>query len=574
MGKYLKKYWLFFILAPLFMLGEVSMDLLQPRLMGLIVDEGVLGLSNGGVGDTPLVIHTGLRMIGLVLFGCLCGVLSGVFANLCSQNFGNDVRKAAFARVMSLSFEQTDRFSTGSLITRVTNDITQIQNLVSQCIRGFVRTFLLFSGGIVCMLSLHLSFGVVVACAMPLIVVCVLFFIGRANPMFAVLQDKLDRLNNVMQENVSGTRVVKAYVREAYEKERFGDANDALLDTQLRVLLLFSYMTPIMNIILNISVVAVIKVGAIQVGNGSVTPGDVMAAVTYISQILNAVMRVNMIFQMVSRGAASGRRVKEVLDCAPAIADGAFDGETSVRGLVEFRDVSFSYPGMGAERVLSHVNLTIRPGETLGILGATGCGKSTLVSLIPRFYDATEGQVLVDGVDVRDYALHALRDRIAVALQKSEIFSTTIRENIAWGDPEASEEQIRRAADAAQASEFIDAKKDGLDERVAQGGHSLSGGQKQRVAIGRAILKNAEILILDDATSALDLKTEAALYGALGREHAGMTKIIIAQRIASVKDADRIAVIEHGSIAACGSHEELMENSEIYRDIYDSQLKG
>ena len=555
------------------MLGEVSMDLLQPKLMGLIVDEGVLGLSNGGVGDVSLVMRTGARMIGLVLFGCLCGILSGVFANLCSQNFGNDVRKAAFRRVMALSFEQTDRFSTGSLITRVTNDITQIQNLVTQCIRGFVRTFLLFAGGIVCMLSLHLSFGVVVACAMPLIVLCVLFFIGRANPLFAVLQEKLDRLNNVMQENVAGTRVVKAYVREAYEKERFGAANDGLVETQLRVLLLFSYMTPIMNMILNVSVVAVIKVGALQVDAGNVTPGDVMAAVTYISQILNAVMRVNMIFQMVSRGVASGRRVKEVLDCEPAIRDGGFDEAAAVRGKVEFRDVSFSYPGAGGERVLSHLNLTIYPGETFGVLGATGCGKSTLVSLIPRFYDATEGQVLVDDVDVRDYTLSALRGRIAVALQKSEIFSTTIGENIAWGDPAASEEQIRRAADAAQATEFIDAKKGGLDERVAQGGHSLSGGQKQRVAIARAVLKNAEILIFDDTTSALDLKTEAKLYEALKREYAGTTKILIAQRIASVKDADRIAVIDNGRLAACGSHEELMESSEIYRDIYDSQLK-
>ncbi len=573
MWKYLRKYWLFFLLAPLFMLGEVSMDLLQPRLMGTIVDEGVLGLSNGGVGDMALVVRTGLRMIGLVLFGCFCGVMSGVFANLCSQNFGNDIRKDVFRRVMALSFEQTDRFSTGSLITRVTNDITQIQNLVTQCIRGFVRTFLLFAGGIVCMLSLHMSFGVVVACAMPLIVVCIVFFIGRANPMFAVLQEKLDRLNNVMQENVSGTRVVKAYVKEAYEKERFGAANGELVSTQLKVLLLFSYMTPIMNIILNVSVVAVIKVGAVRVGAGDVTPGDVMAAVTYISQILNAVMRVNMIFQTVSRGMASGRRIGEVLACAPSIVDGTFAEDTAVRGKVEFRDVSFSYPGMGGERVLSHVNLTIRPGETFGILGATGCGKSTLVNLIPRFYDATKGQVLVDDVDVRDYALRTLRDKVAVALQKSEIFSTSIRENIAWGDPNAPEAEIRRAAGVAQALEFIDTKADGLDEQVAQGGHSLSGGQKQRVAIARAILKNAEILIFDDTTSALDLKTEAKLYEALKSGYAGMTKIVIAQRIASVKDADRIAVIDGGRIAACGTHEELMADSEIYRDIYDSQLK-
>lgn len=573
MVKYLRKYRLFFILAPLFMIGEVSMDMLQPRLMGIIVDEGVLGLSNGGMGDMGLVMHTGLKMVGLVLFGCFCGIMSGVFANLCSQNYGNDIRKDAFRKVMSFSFAQTDDFTTGSLITRVTNDITQVQNLVSQCIRGFVRTFVLFAGGIVCMLTLDLSFGVVVACALPLIVVCVIFFIAKANPMFTVLQDKLDRLNNVMQENVAGARVVKAYVKEEYEKERFGAANDELVGTQLDVLLLFSYMTPIMNMILNVSVVAIIKVGAVQVGEGSVTPGNVMAAITYISQILNAVMRMTMIFQMVSRGAASGRRIKEVLDGEPSIVGGSFEGETAVKGKVEFRDVSFAYPGMGAEKVISDINLTIHPGETFGILGATGCGKSTLVNLIPRFYDATAGQVLVDDIDVRDYTLHALRTRVAVALQKSEIFSASIRENIAWGNPDADEEQIRHVAEVAQAMEFIDDKEDGLDTQVAQGGHSLSGGQRQRVAISRAILKDAEILIFDDTTSALDLKTEAGLYEALKREYGGITKIIIAQRIASVKDADRIAVIENGRIASCGSHDELMENSEIYRDIYDSQLK-
>ena len=573
MIKYLRKYWLFFILAPLFMLGEVSMDLLQPRLMGTIVDEGVLGLSNGGVGDMSLVIHTGLRMICLVLFGCCCGIMSGVFANLCSQNYGNDIRKDAFRRIMALSFEQTDRFSTGSLITRVTNDITQVQNLLSQCVRGFVRTFLLFAGGIVCMLTLHLSFGIVVVCVLPLIVLCVIFFIAKTNPMFTVLQDRLDRLNNVMQENVSGIRVVKAYVKEDYEKERFGRANDDLVGTQLDVLLLLSYMTPIMNILLNVSVVAVIKVGAIQVGAGHTTPGDVMAAVTYISQILNAVMRMTMIFQTVSRGVASGRRIKEVLDCDPSITDGTFDGETSVKGKVEFRDVSFAYPGMGTEKVIEHFDLTIQPGETLGILGATGCGKSSLVNLIPRFYDVTDGQVLVDDRDVREYTLSALRGKIAVALQKSEIFSTSIRENIAWGDTSADDGKIRHAAGTAQALEFIDRKEEGLDTQVAQGGHSLSGGQKQRVAIARAILKNAEILIFDDTTSALDLKTEAELYQKLQKEYPDTTKIIIAQRIASVKDADRIAVIENGRLAACGSHAQLMESSGIYRDIYDSQLK-
>lgn len=574
MIKYLKKYWFFAILAPIFMMGEVAMDLLQPRMMSTIIDEGVLGLSNNNVGDVHLVIVTGLKMIGLVTIGGFCGIMSGVFANLCSQNFGNDVRKEAFRKIMSFSFEQTDKFSTGSLITRVTNDITQIQNLVSQCIRGFVRTFLLFAGGIGCMLMLDLSFGIVVACALPLVIICVVYFISKANPMFSVLQERLDKVNNVMQENVSGSRVVKAYVKEEYEQNRFMEANDRLVKTQLDVLLLFSYMTPLMNIILNVSVVAIIKVGAIEVQAGGATPGSVMAAITYISQILNAVMRMTMIFQSVSRGVASGRRVNEVLKCRPVIADGGFEGNTDIKGKVEFRNVSFAYPGMKDEKVIDNVSLIINPGETLAILGSTGCGKSSLVNLIPRFYDATEGQVLVDDVDVRSFNLHSLREKVAVALQKSEIFSVSIGENIRWGNPDADEVEIKQAACTAQAMEFIESKPEGMDTQVTQGGNSLSGGQKQRLAVSRAVLKKAEILIFDDTTSALDLKTEAKLYEALKKEHASVTKIIIAQRIASVKDADRIVVLENGKIAACGTHEELLFSSEIYQDIYNSQLKN
>ncbi|MBQ6887235.1 MAG: ABC transporter ATP-binding protein [Lachnospiraceae bacterium] len=574
MRKILRKYWLFAILAPLFMAGEVTMDLLQPRMMSKIVDEGVLGLSNQNVGDLQLVITIGLQMIGLLVIGVICGVLSGIFANMCSQNFGNDVRKGAFAKIMKLPFEQMDQFSTGSLITRVTNDITQIQNLVSQCIRGFVRTFLLFAGGIGCMLMLDLSFAVVVACALPLILFCVIYFILKANPKFSVLQEKLDRLNNVMQENVSGLRVVKAYTKEEYEQERFEKANGELVNTQLDVLLLFSYMTPIMNVILNVSVVAVIWIGGIEVKSASVTPGDVMAAVTYISQILNAVMRMTMIFQTVSRGVASGKRVREILHCEPAIADGEFDGETAVKGKVEFRDVSFAYPGMGEEKILEHFSLTIEQGETIAIMGATGCGKSTLIHLIPRFFDVTEGQVLVDGVDVKQYKMEDLRNRIAIALQNSEIFHMTIGENLAWGNPAADKATLEHAAETAQAMEFIQTKQKGMDTEVNQAGTSLSGGQKQRLSIGRAVLKGAEILIFDDATSALDLKTEAKLYEALKKDYPHTTKIIIAQRIASVKDADRIVVMENGRLADCGSHEELLKNSKIYQDIYDSQMKN
>ena len=573
MLKYLKKYWLFMMLAPLFMIGEVSMDLIQPELMSHIIDDGVLGINSGGVGNLDIILGTGIRMVLLVAAGGVCGVMSGVFANLSAQQFGNDVRKDTFKRIMSFSFEQTDKFSTGSLITRVTNDITQLQNFVMQCMRGFVRTSMLFIGGIVCMIGLNIQFGLVIACALPFIVICVIYFIAKSNPKFTILQKKLDKLNNIMQENVSGSRVVKAYVKEDYETERFNKANDELVGTQLDVLLLLSYMTPVMNIILNLSVVAVIKVGGIQVMDGSATPGNVMAAITYCSQVLNAVMRMTMIFQTASRGVASQKRIMEVLNCEPAIKDGAYDGETIVKGKVEFRNVSFAYPGNEGASVIEDFNLVISPGETIGILGATGCGKTSLISLIPRFYDVTKGAVLVDDVDVRDYKLEVLRDKIAVSLQKSEIFTASITDNIAWGLPDATPDNIAAAADTAQAAQFINNRKDGMQTIVSQGGHSLSGGQRQRVAIARAVIKPAEILIFDDATSALDLKTEAELYSKLGKNKKDITKIIIAQRIASVKNADRIVVMDNGKLADVGSHEQLMITSSIYKDIYDSQLK-
>lgn len=558
MLKYLKKYWLFTMLAPLFMIGEVSMDLIQPELMSHIIDDGVLGINSGGVGNLDIILGTGIRMVLLVAAGGVCGVMSGVFANLSAQQFGNDVRKDTFKRIMSFSFEQTDKFSTGSLITRVTNDITQLQNFVMQCMRGFVRTSMLFIGGIVCMIGLNIQFGLVIACALPFIVICVIYFIAKSNPKFTILQKKLDKLNNIMQENVSGSRVVKAYVKEDYETERFNKANDELVGTQLDVLLLLSYMTPVMNIILNLSVVAVIKVGGIQVMDGSATPGNVMAAITYCSQVLNAVMRMTMIFQTASRGVASQKRIMEILNCEPAIKDGAYDGETIVKGKVEFRNVSFAYPGNEDASVIEDFNLVISPGETIGILGATGCGKTSLISLIPRFYDVTKGAVLVDDVDVRDYKLEVLRDKIAVSLQKSEIFTASIADNIAWGLPDATPDNIAAAADTAQAAQFINNRKDGMQTIVSQGGHSLSGGQRQRVAIARAVIKPAEILIFDDATSALDLKTEAELYSNLGKNKKDITKIIIAQRIASVKNADRIVVMDNGKLADVGSHEQLM----------------
>lgn len=574
--KFLKKYWLFTLLAPLFMIGEVSMDLLQPRLMSTIVDEGVLGLSNNGIGDMNIIIRTGLKMIMFVALGVLSGILSGVFANLSAQNFSNDLRKATFGKIMSFSFEQTDKFSTGSLITRVTNDITQIQNLVMMSIRGFVRTFMLFGGGIFCMLTLDLSFGAVVFSALIPIAAIMIYFMMKVSPVFSVLQKKLDNLNTVMQENVSGARVVKAYVKERHESKRFKSANNELVSSQLKVLVMFSCMMPLMNIILNFSVVAVIVVGGIKVSASStVTPGNVMAAITYVTQILNAVMRLSMIFQMVSRGNASIKRVNEILITDPVITDGEGFLTENSKGKVEFKNVSFAYPQSdGEENVLSGINFVINPGETVGILGATGSGKTSLINLITRFYDAKEGEVLVNGVNVRDYKIEDLRNKVAVALQKSELFNVSIRENISWGNPNADDGEIEEAATIGQATEFIREKECGFEEIVAQKGMSLSGGQKQRLGISRAVIKNADILIFDDATSALDLKTEAKLYDALYNKCPDVTKIIIAQRVASVKYADRIMIIDNGTIADFDTSENLMKHSEIFRDIYNSQLKA
>ena len=586
--KFAAKYWPLVLLGPLFMVLEVSVDLFQPRMMEVIVDRGILGIGNGGLSDIHLVISTGIRMILLVIAGGCFGILSGVCANVAGQSFGNNIRKACFTRIMHFSFEQTDAFSTGSLITRITNDVTQIQQLFMQAIRGFVRCMMFFVGGTVALLTLDLSFGQVLLIAFPLIFLDVIFVFIKTNPLFSLLQKKLDDLNNIIQENVSGIRVVKAFVQEKREEARFENANQALVGTQFRVELLLSFMRPVMNIVLNLSVVAIIYVGSLRVRDGSVAPGTVMAAVTYITQILNGMMTLAMIFQTLSRGIVSASRLSEILSTDPAITGGSYNGKSTpdikmeyteasgsgiVPGCLRFEHVDFSYPGSRVG-VLSDISFEIAPGETVAIIGATGSGKSTLVNLIPRFYDPVHGRILLDGIDIKEYDLKALRENVTICLQKSELFSTTIRENISLGNPDASEAEIIAAATAAQADAFIREQPDGYDTAVAEGGMSLSGGQRQRIAISRALLKKAGIIIFDDSTSALDLATEAKLYDALRTGYKNVTKIMIAQRIASVKDADRILVLDSGRVSAFDTHANLMKTSRIYQDIYDSQLKG
>ena len=571
MWKYIRKYLLYAILAALFMIGEVSMDLVQPGIMSQIVDDGVLGVNNGSVGDLHLIWRLGAQMVGLVLFGGLCGSLNNAFVHMSGQNIGNEIRKDCFRKIMTFSFPQIDRFGTGSLVTRVTNEITQVQNLVSQFVRGMIRTTLLTFGSMYCMFRLNERFGQIVLCAFPFLVGTMAICIWKANPLFSRLQEELDRINDIMQEDVSGIRIIKACVRETYEKIRFGKANNTLIKTQLRTLLIFAFMNPVVNAIMYLAVAMILLVGSCEVRAGASTPGSIKAAITYSTQLLNGILMLVMLFQNISRGLASWKRIREVLDSHPDLTDGSFDGNTQTQGEIEFRNVSFSYPG-SEKSVLSHVNFSIHKGETVAIMGATGCGKSTLVNLIPRFYDVTEGTVLIDGVNVKEYRQEILRQKIAIALQKSELFSATIEENIRWGCPDATDEAVKDAAVTAQADGFISGTAEGYDTMVAERGMSLSGGQKQRISIARAVLKTAEILIFDDSTSALDLKTEAELYKALARAHHGSTKILVAQRIASARQANRIILLENGTVAASGTHEELLRSSLIYQEIYKSQM--
>lgn len=571
MWNYIRRYLHFAVLAGLFMVGEVLMDLIQPGIMSQIVDDGVLGLNNGGVGNLNLIWQLGLYMIGLVLFGGLCGSLNNVFVHLSAQNIGNEIRKDCFCNIMTFSFPQLDKFGTGSLVTRVTNDITQVQTFVSLFVRGMIRTSLLTFGSMYCMFRLNQNFGLIVLCAFPFIVGCFAFCLSKANPLFSKLQMQLDSMNSIMQEDVSGIRVIKACVREAYEKIRFGKANGELIKTQLQMLIIFAFMNPVINALMYIVVAVILLVGSFEVGTGEATPGNIMAAITYTTQLLNGILMLVMLFQNISRGIASWKRVKEVLYSEPELKDGTCSGESGQHGEIEFRDVSFRYPG-SSQIVFDHINLTVHKGETIAVMGATGCGKTSLVNLIPRFYDVTDGAVLVDGIDVREYKQKVLREKVVVAMQKSELFRASINENIAWGMPDASVEAVKAAAVTAQADDFISSAPDGYNTIVAERGMSLSGGQKQRLSIARAVLKSAEILIFDDSTSALDLKTEANFYEALQKSNPQSTKIIIAQRIASVRRADRIVVLEHGRISACGSHEELMKSCAAYQDIYHSQI--
>ena len=567
LSKYLKPYALFAVLTPLSMVGEVLGDLLQPKLMSKIVDDGVLGQ------DMDLIIRTGLLMLLVLIGGGACGIAASAFGGIASQSFSRDLRVDVFKRVMGLSFEQTDKFTTGSLVTRLTADITAIQQMVDFMLRMLVRDSLLFFGGIIMMLTLNVRFGIIILCALPVEIIMMIVILKKANPYYSIVAKRLDSVNCVVQENVTGARVVKAYVREDTEEKRFDDANISLMESNLLVQTRMAILQPLLMIILNLSVIAVIVIGGWQVQAQAMKVGEVMAAITYLTQVLHGVMMMSMMFQTLAKASASANRLREVLETDPVIKSGSVSLSDKTGGTVSFKNVSFSYPETKGRPVISDLTLDIKSGESVAILGATGSGKSSLVNLIPRFYDCTAGEVLVDGVNVKDCKLDELRKKVGIVLQKSELFSGTVEDNIKWGDKNATHEEVISAAQAAQADEFIQKIPAGYEGIIAEKGASLSGGQKQRLSISRAVLKKPEILILDDSTSALDLGTEAKLRAEIDRKMNGTTLIIIAQRIQSVKSCDRIAVLDHGKLCACDTHENLLKTCEVYQDIYASQVK-
>lgn len=563
----MKPYALFAVLTPLSMVGEVLGDMLQPKLMSKIVDDGVLGQ------NMDLIIRTGLLMLLVLIGGGACGIAASAFGGIASQSFSRDLRVDVFKRVMGLSFEQTDKFTTGSLVTRLTADITAIQQMVDFMLRMLVRDSLLFFGGIIMMLTLNVRFGIIILCALPVEIIMMIVILKKANPYYSIVAKRLDSVNSVVQENVTGARVVKAYVREDTEEKRFDDANISLMESNLRVQTLMAILQPLLMIILNLSVIAVIVIGGWQVQAQAMKVGEVMAAITYLTQVLHGVMMMSMMFQTLAKASASANRLREVLETDPVIKSGSVSLADKTGGTVSFKNVSFSYPETKGRPVISDLTLDIKSGESVAILGATGSGKSSLVNLIPRFYDCTAGEVLVDGVNVKDCKLDELRKKVGIVLQKSELFSGTVEDNIKWGDKNATHEEVISAAQAAQADEFIQKIPAGYEGIIAEKGASLSGGQKQRLSISRAVLKKPEILILDDSTSALDLGTEAKLRAEIDRKMNGTTLIIIAQRIQSVKSCDRIAVLDHGKLCACDTHENLLKTCEVYQDIYASQVK-
>ena len=564
---YIKPYLSAFLLAPLLMLTEVFGAILLPKFMSLIINNGVADR------DTGYIIRMGIIMVLTAIVMAAGGIGGAYFSAKASICFTSDLRDALFAKVQNFSFKNIDQYSTGSLVTRLTNDVQQVQNVTMMGLRLLFRAPGMLIGALIMAFLMNAKLALVILIVIPFLSIAIVTIMVKAFPRFTLMQKKIDKLNSGIQEALTNVRVIKSFVREDYEEEKFQTMNQDLKDSSLNAMKIVIATMPIMMFAMNVTTLAVVWYGGNIIIAGNMQVGDLTAFTTYIVQILMSLMMLSMVLLQSSRAIASVKRISEVLDTEIDLTDeNASRKDLKVtEGKVEFKDVAFSYSNEGGEKILEHINFTAEPGKVLGIIGTTGSGKTSLVQLIPRLYDVTEGQVLVDGVDVREYSLKNLRDGVGMVLQKNVLFSGTIDENLRWGNEEASEEEVRSAAEAAQADGFVTSFTKGYDSDLGQGGSNVSGGQKQRLCIARALLKKPKILILDDSTSAVDTATEAKIRESFSTTLKDTTKIIIAQRIGSVESADKIIVLDDGRIIGMGTHEELMKNCEAYQEIYYSQ---
>jgi ATP-binding cassette subfamily B protein len=563
---FLKPYIIYVILAPLFMVVEVICDLAQPTLLARIVDEGVLK------NNFSLILNTGILMIFIAFIGLIGGVGCTIFSSYVGQNFGRDLRNTLFKKIQNFSFYNIDKFRTSSLITRLTNDVTQLQNLVMMSLRIVVRAPLLFIGGIIMAISINKKLSLIILGAIPFLIMVFIFIMKKSFPLFSNVQKRIDELNNVVRENLSGVRLIRAFMRVDYEKERFKSANTALMNAIIKALMLMIFAMPLFMLVMNSSILLVLWYGGLLVKSGNMQVGEIMAYINYLSQILFSLMMIGNILIFISRASASTERVNEVLEEKVDIESRESKIKISkIKGEIVFEHVYFSYDNK-KEYVLKDINFSVNPGEIIGILGTTGSGKTTLVSLIPRLYDVTSGRILIDGYDIRDIDIKLLRSSISMVPQDTILFSGTIKENVCWGKEDAKDEEIINACKIAQAHDFIIRFPQGYDTEIGERGINLSGGQKQRIAIARAIIRKSPILILDDATSAIDFATEQRILRGLKEIMKNSTTFIIAQRITTVMNADKIIILENGKLVGIGKHDELLKNNTLYQEIYRSQL--
>jgi ATP-binding cassette, subfamily B, multidrug efflux pump len=556
------------IAAPLLMALEVAMDLAQPRLLQNIVD---IGIANN---DLDTIMNTGLIMIFVAIIGMIGGVGCTVYATRAALNFGTDIRADLFRTVQRFSFSQLDRLQTGSLVTRLTNDVEQVQEAAAMFLRILVRAPLLVLGSLIMAVITSPKLSLLLVAIAPLLIIIFAVIMGRARSLFTAVQERLDRVNNVMLENLAGVRVVKAFVRSAFACERFRYDNEALMNTMIAAMTLVAGVMPMMMLLVSLGVAGVVWFGGIQVNAGELQVGQILAFINYLMQMLASLMMVGMLVMRVARADASAERVLDVLESEPEMHDPPSPVSLpAVAGSIEFQDVGFSYGSDGGRPVLRAVSFTCERGDTVGIIGSTGSGKSTLVSLIPRLYEVSEGRVLVDGVDVRDTTRGQLRHAVAIVMQETTLFSGSVRDNICYARPDASNDEVEDAAKLAQAHDFIAAFPDGYDTVLGQRGVNLSGGQKQRLALARALICRPSILIMDDCTSAVDAATEARILNALAHWSHQCTRMVITQRISSIMAADRILILDDGEIVGNGSHQQLLAESDIYREIVQSQME-